>query len=113
MIITKSELQKYIGLKTPHPWDELYIEVARSSSGICRAYTRGDSLPFYADGYGYDKVSVVLGRFLNYYLNTEATEAIGSGVEQVKEDALKHGIKLQFISYTKSGQLYHFSKIGV
>ncbi len=79
---------------------------------MVRAYLRGESLPFKADGYGYDKRGVVLSEFLNYYVGEDISRNSGEGVEKVIADAAKVGIKLEFICYTLSGILYQFSKIA-
>jgi hypothetical protein len=108
---TKQQLTECIGLNTDTRWDEIYIELIRSESGVVRAYTRGERLPFYANGYGYDKHGVVLADFLNYWVGKKICINSGEGKQQVIDCAKEHGYLIESLCQTKSGQLYKFSII--
>ena len=110
---TKAKLTECVGLTTPCPWDAVYIELVYSPSGTVHAYTRGDKLPFCADGYGYDKNGVVLAQFLNYWHGSNICRNTGQGDAQVIDCAYQHGYKITYVTDTKSGKLFRFAKIGV
>ena len=112
MNITKKRLQEFIGLNTSAPWNEVFVEINYSpNTGIARLFIRGDRTPFYAGGYGYCKASTVLAQFLNYWVGKNiAAGCCGVGVDKVQEIAQQNGINLEYLTESKNGKIYKFSK---
>lgn len=108
---TKKDLQECIGLTTPIAWKELCLEINTSNSGVCRLYINGIKTPFFAGGYGYDRVSTVLNDFMNYYAGQNKYTCNGVGVEsliaQIDElNTPEQRIKLTYVCNTKNGTIF-------
>lgn len=106
----KKTLKTCVGLNTEIPWNEVIVEVNHSRNGIARLFINGCKTFFYTNGYGYCKNSTLLADFLNYWVGEEISNSGGAGVERVKEDALKKGVKLEYICETKDSRIYKFFK---
>jgi len=108
MKTTKQQLNEFIGLHTECPWDEVYIEIVHSDSGVARAYTRGRALPIAVNGGSYNKV---LSTFLNYYINDHVIDVVSCGLEEIIKTGLELGIQIDSLCDTKSGRLYKFTNL--
>lgn len=102
MSLTKKELQECCGLHTKYPWVDVTFAIHynyRASGMVARVYLGTRRTPFFAGGYGYDKESAALGKFMYYYFNdnpeSEApSRPNGQGFASCEKYAKYFGYKL-------------------
>jgi len=82
------------------------IEVSCKTSNVHRVFIHGRQTSFYANGYGYAVIAEMLNKCLGLNLSNN-----GIGISTITEQALKHNIKLEYITDTKTAIVYKLTKI--
>jgi hypothetical protein len=105
--ITKKQMNEFCGLNTPIPWNNFYLEINYSKSRVCRIAINGRKSPFFAGGYGYDKISCLLSDFLTFYTGKKIGGSC-AGVEAVKDSLLIEypNVTIDFVCQTINGDIY-------